>query len=342
MRNRKPASVGAETFNGPEGGDRALKNESFGATLLWAPYERQGSYAGILFTGLFMELLGTLVFTFFTVMVASKTGSVVAMDPTLNGFLIAIVSAGTYFMAAGGWRVNTSPGVNELPRHLSLSVTFANFLVLRTGFLILILYWTAQVLGALCGGGLLLAFLSGPNALLPLATSAPIFWGAEIFGAGVICLVLLYNQYFGGSYQEEVDSRKNAVLNASLARFALMVVFFPLGTYYFDGVLYIAAVIGTCVGATCTNGLPMPGAPAFYTLVPLLGAAAAALVYYFLLAVGYVSRPGGSFARRPVVPSRNNQAVQGNIATSSRSNNTVAGQVGISIEMPSMGLPKMN
>lgn len=336
MRNRKPASVGAESYSGLEGGDKALVNESFGATLLWAPFERQGSYAGILFTGLFMELLGTLVFSFFTNMVVSKVGTV---DPTLNGFLVAIVSAGTYFMAAGGWRVNTSPGYNELPHHLSLSVTFANFLVCRTGILILLLYWTAQFLGALCGGGLLLAFLNGPNAVLPITTNAHIYWGAEIFGAGVICLVLLFNQYFGGTYQEEIDSRKNAVLNASMARFFLMVVFFPLGTYYFDGVLYIAAVIGTCVGATCTNGLPMPGAPAFYTLVPLLGAAGAALVFYFLLAVGYISKPRGTFARKPVVPSRNNQAVQGNIA---RSASTVAGQVGISIEMPSMGLPKMN
>ena len=339
MRNRgvnKPSAISAEHFNGELGSDAHFQRDNIGRSLVWAPFERQGSYVGILFSGLFMEMLGTLLFSFFTNMVVTNVGQTVAMDPILNGFLVAIVSASTYFMAAGGWRIRKSDGFNELPRHLSWTVTFTDFLMLRTGLLIMLLYWTAQVAGALAAGGLLRAFIVNSATIrLPLPTDVGLAWGGEIFGAGVISLIYIYSKYFGGSYaEEEQTQRLNAVSNMSIARFGLMVVFYPLQIYYFDATLYITAVIATCVGTTCANATPFPNAPAFYLLVPFIGAVIAALVYYFLLAIGYASRGGSD--NKGGFPPRNS-------VTTKAMTRPVSRNAGVQeVNSASMLLPKLN
>jgi len=335
MRNRgKPASVGAESFQGPLNSDAHFQEKNIGRSLLWAPFERHGSYAGIFITGLIMEMIGTLLFSFFTNMVISNVGA--GVDPVLKGFLVGIVSASTYYMAAGGWRIRTSGGFNELPRHLSWSVSFVDFLLLRTGFLILLAYWAAQTAGSAVAAGLLRAFVinSGGAVVLPLPTVVSLWWGAEIIGSATICLIYIYSKYFGGTYEnEENEQRLNATTNISMARFGLMVAFFPVQSYYFDPVLYLTALIATCTGTTCTDAVPFNNAPVFYIFVPLIGSAVAAFLYYVLLAIGYASR--GTEDKGQFKAKNSQTAAMSTEVKSYRNRQTQSQEV-------AMGLPKMN
>jgi len=300
----KPASIEAEGF-GDSGDDKILQSSTgLGAALLWAPFDRKGSYAGIVITSFFMEFLGTFVFAFFTNMAIAGLGG--ATDEILKGFLVGIVAAGTYYMAAGGWKNREADAdINELPRHLSMTVTFANMFVLRTGFLILLGYWTMQIGGSLFAGLLLHQWHPAGVLPAPLTSASDLvsrIWGAELLGSGVIIFSILYNQYFGGNNTDEQKNRLVGVTTASLARFGLTVIFFQHGSYSFDGVIYLAGLIGSCsISGGCTDALPFNNAPVFYLLVPLLGVLMAVVVYYFLLAVGYSSKAKANFEQRPTV-----------------------------------------
>jgi glycerol uptake facilitator-like aquaporin len=300
-RRRRPApkDVGAEHFTHPDGSASLNRSGNLGNAILYAPFDRVGSYAGILTTGLLMEMIGTFLFSFFTNMVLTKVGTTVPMDPTLNGFLVAIVSAGTYFMAAGGWRIADKNPENELPRHLSWSISFANVFVLRTGLFVLLGYLVAQTAGSLIAAWLLHVWV-GPTdialALPPNTISVSLWWGAEILGSGLIVFSYIYNQYFGGDYYEEIKQRGNAVLCTAMVRFGLMIIFFPFHSFYFDPVLYLTTLVGSCTSSGgCVDNIPFANAPVFYILVPLLGAFIAVLFYYLFLAIGYVSRRNGNW-----------------------------------------------
>lgn len=291
---KAPKAIEAETFAdhfGTISNDRRVNTSEdktpFLNTFLYAPYDRKQTYPGTIAMSLLMELIGTLVFVLFSNLARlAANGTSVLLD----GAVLGLVMGGTYYMATG-WRLHLDQEQNELPRHLSWSVSFGYFLVLRTGLVIMLAYLFVQTLGSLIAGGILYGIGAGVVPA-PLIANLHITWGFEILGSAIIVFTLLYNHLLGGTYADEDVNQRPAQELASFARALFVTVAYQFQVYSLDAVVYLGGLIGLCTGSGCPDALPFHNAPVFYLLVPLLGAVIAAIVYVLLLCV-YGSKRAG-------------------------------------------------
>ena len=257
-------------------------------TLIWAPGNWEILKVTNTLRAYFMEILGTLLFTLATNMAVSL--SIATSTSLLSGVLVGVVAGGTYCMA-GSWLRTSSKDESdyELPRHLSWSVSFGHFLVMRLGLWYLLWYLVAQTAGAATAGGLLWFFGNGvvPFSLTtvgggPITPNNGFYWALEILGPMFIVFSVLYNNYLSTYFRQTADKRseeeniRHGVYAGGLVRLFWTAIFFNKGAYSFDAVVYIAGVIGTCATACLSsdgNGWW------FYILVPLIGSVCAAILY---------------------------------------------------------------
>lgn len=276
MLKNRARRTGAESFGDHfatgnfQGG---IKQNAF----LVAPWHKDSPGAGLVMLSIFIEMLGVVVFALFVNLAKFiATGA----DVLLDGAVLGLVAGGTYYMISG-WRLHT----NELPHHFSTSISFAYLLVMRTGVLILLLYWFAQISGALIAGGILQGFGAG-TLPTPAGANIAITWGAEILGSGLIIFTLLYQHLLGIPHftEDAGENYQKAQISAAWVRGLITIVLFQFQSYSFDFVIYLAGLIGSCSGIDCPNASPFNNAPVFYGLVPFLGAIGAVLLYYLCLA----------------------------------------------------------
>lgn len=301
QRFNPPQKIGARSFVKDDAQYDHPSGGSFGASLAYAPFDRRSYSSAILVVSYLAELLGTFVFAFVVNLAkASITGVMTSVETFLAGTFLGLIGGLAYYLASG-WNMD-SPNSEyaELPKHLSWSVSFAYALIMRTGWLVLVGYLVSQTLGSLIAGGLL-RFLGAGTVPTPLATHMSRTWFVEIIGVFIIVFPLLYKHMAGATLKEEDARLRNAQMYAAGGRALATAVLFQFQGYSFDAVIYLAGLIGGCNvnGVSgCPNASPFHGAPAFYMLVPLLGAVIAVAFYLIVLVLVNATMWGARRTRR--------------------------------------------
>lgn len=282
---KAPASIKAKNLTQQYGGVNSY-------SALWYPQTKEDSWLITLKSNV-MELLATFVFVFLTVY-AVVTSVLGTGDSMIRSLVVAIVSGGSYFMVTGWLRKPDE----ELPRHASWTVTLGKAAVMRFGFLQALFYWISQFIGTLLAACLLyvLGFQTGnpvvgvleayvPQTEVYLTDSAGRHWFAEIIASFAIVFSMLYNHMAGVERENEIEHVRGGEIMASLARTAFTLLFFRVGHWTFDPIVYLGGLLTTCFHGTCLSGTAGTLAtgiqyPAiFFLLVPFIGMIVAILFY---------------------------------------------------------------
>lgn len=272
-----PSSIKAQGFMDQ------YKNESAdkASPWLWAPSHNTGITWLTQIKSYAMEMVATLVFTFLLVF-SVVSASIASGDTAVRSILVGLVGFGSYYMVTGWLRKPDS----ELPRHAGWLVTVSQVAVFRFGLLHGLFYLVAQFLGAIIAAALLFGLGDGgnPERWIPqLADTVGRAWLAEIIGAFAIIFSLLYNHMAGVPTDEEDKHRRDGEVMASAMRGVATLVFFRLGHWSFEPVVYLAGLFasgynGAFLSDTTANHL----SAAFFILVPMIGMAVAVLLYLLL------------------------------------------------------------
>lgn len=265
-----------------------------------------------------LEFIGSFLLAVIATMVraSAATGNVI-----LNGFLVGVAIGGTHWVVTR-WAANYA-----LRRHLNWIISLAYLLVGEIGLPGFLMYSAVQTLGALAGGafaGGLPALLAG--SATPIITGATIVGatvpvpttlistcayalGLEFLGAFVIVFTLLFNEF----YATDTDSMSlmtsyrhaNTIVAGTIV--ALTTALFQVQSYTWGNVTYLGGLFagfnkdGIRDILTASNLAAIDVADTVYTIqtsgaawanyvfMPLLGAGAAAAVFWLFFEM-YVNR----------------------------------------------------
>ena len=279
---KAPASIKARNLTQQYGGVT-------GYSALWYPQTKEDGWLTTI-KSYVMEMIATFDFVFLTVY-AVVTSVLGTNDSMIRSLVVAIVGGGSYFMVTGWLRKPDE----ELPRHASWTVTLAKTAVMRFGLIHALIYLVAQFLGLLLAAALLseLGFQTGPGPAGVLDVYVPQnevyvndfagrHWLAEILASFAIVFSMLYNHMAGVEKDKEGEYEyvRGGEVMASLARTAFTLLFFRVGHWTFDPVVYLGGLLTTCFKGTCLSATTAAqyGA-AFYLLVPMIGMVVAVLFY---------------------------------------------------------------
>lgn len=265
------------------------KDMRSGAAWLWTPTNNTAISARTLIKSYVMELIASFVFCFFvvfSVVTAVNNGA----DMNLRTMLVALVSGASYYMVTGWLRMPEE----ELPRHASWSVTLARFLVLRFGLFHTLIYLVVQLVGAIIAAALLFGFGFGASVVdvwvpaFPAGGSVAHSWGAELLSSGLIIFSLLYNHMAGVETDDEQKYERKGEMAASLVRGLATFLFFRLGHFTFDSIVYLAGLFATgMAGPFLSDTAATRLSWGFFVGVPLLGAIGAVLLYWLMVFLSY-------------------------------------------------------
>lgn len=267
-----------------------------------------------IFWNMFLELLGCIALAFVVTLVRGVT---VSGNSVLNGFMIGLAYAATYY------------GIHQLPcqvslrRHLNWGVSLAYLVVDEIGIPGWIMYACVQTLGGILGGFLIsgLPILGtgdaiGPAVMAPFTnvtvpvptteiTTFGYAFGMEFFGTFFIIFGLLAGEFWGtptGDDRVLGNNYENGTRIASVLIVALVTALYSIQTYTFNHVVYagglfaglgeagirdIANAASSSDQIYANTVMPMGSAWAFYFFVPGLAGLAAGLVYLFFAALRY-------------------------------------------------------
>ncbi len=265
------APMGAETVEGQYKSDG-----SYWSNFVHYPSNRHSIRWMTLIVSFFNEYIATFGFVFVTVW---ATKLVAPSASLLNGFVLGLVAGGAYYMFSG-WQLPKRSIEYELPRHLSISITFAHWLGGRCGIKYAVFYWIFQILGSLTAGALLKGF--GMGFTMTTFDTVPYLWGVEILASFFICFGSLYSNYFGIPESAEKAHTRSGQHHAAGARVLFTTLFLSKYFYSGDFVVYLGGLIGLCTSGGCPGDDPIFAAPVFYAFVPLIGAAGAGVIFFLL------------------------------------------------------------
>lgn len=272
-----PSSIKAQGFMDQYKND----SEDKASPWLWAPSHNTGITWMTQIKSYIMEMVATLVFTFLLVF-SVVSATIASPDTAVRSILVGLVGFGSYYMVTGWLRKPDS----ELPRHAGWLVTVSQMAVFRFGILHGLFYLVAQFVGALVAAALLLGLGDGgnPERWVPqLADTVGRAWLAEIIGAFAIIFSLLYNHMAGVPTNEEDNHRRDGEVMASVMRGVATLVFFRLGNWTFEPVVYLAGLFASGYnGGFLSDSSANHLSAAFFILVPMIGMVIAVLLYLLL------------------------------------------------------------
>jgi glycerol uptake facilitator-like aquaporin len=254
---------------------------------LWAPHATRSVRFLSLLKSYVMELIGSFFFVFFTVfsVVSAYNGTAAGpADDVLRSILVAICAGGSYFMVTGWLR---KPD-DELPRHASWLVTLFYMLTWSFGAIHSLIYLIAQLLGALAASGILWELGTGtlgPEVWIPARGAGATIgaaWFAELVGTALILFSLGYNHKAGVETDDEdkEGARRLGETMASLMRAVATLVFFRLGHWTFEPIVYLGGLFATCWTGSClSNDTGMHYGLGIFLGVPFLGLLLAVVLY---------------------------------------------------------------
>jgi len=292
-----PSSIKAQSFT------EQYNDGTTWQSILWYPTQGEKLTWRTQIKSYIMEFLATLVFTFltvFSVVTAIDSGA----DTAIRSILIGLVGCGSYYMVTGWLRMPES----ELPRHASWLVTVSQMAVFRFGVFHGLFYLTMQLVGAIAAAGILFGFgpgfaltASDENWIPQQVDNVSRAWFAEIIGSFAIVFSLLYNHMAGVPNKDEHEHRREGEVMASVMRGLATIVFYRVGNWSFEPVVYLAGLFATgfhngFLSATSATHL----SAAFFILVPMLGMLLA-IILYLILGPGLSNPVGhGRLAKRDV------------------------------------------
>lgn len=271
-------------------------------SVLWYPTHSEALTWRTQIKSYTMEMIATLVFSFlyvFSVITAIDSGA----DTAIRSILIALVAGGSYYMVTGWLRMPES----ELPRHASWTVTVSQMAVFRFGLLHGLFYLLMQFIGILIAAAILFGFGPGfgmgattERWIPPQADNVARAWLAMIIGSFAIVFSRLYNHMAGVANSEEHKHQRDGEVMASVMTGLAVLVFYRLGNWSFDPVVYLAGLFATGYSGNflSTTTATYLGA-AFNILAPMTGMVLAVALYLGLL---FLSNPvgHGRLAKRDV------------------------------------------
>lgn len=311
VRQRKKSSrknLAEQDYMGAQAMDELYEQPASWKTwLMLTGKHREPSIQEYLFNFL-LEFIGCFLLAVIVTIVRSVSGS---GNAVLNGFMVGIATAGTYYF------VQLWPCNYALRRHLNWAVSFAYLFVNEIGLIGFIAYSAVQVLGALAGGAFASGFvvIPGTQATVPLPTTAitttAYALGLEFLGSFIVVFALLANEFYATPVGDDEESRTEklsmnhhkAVGVVAIAMLVLCVAFFPMQSYTFNNVTYLGGLfagfhkagirhIGTAaklavadVPATVYTIQTAGNAWVNYVFMPLLGSSAAVAIFVALFAM---------------------------------------------------------
>lgn len=285
-KSSKRLDAPMKTVGATSWADHSPSQNGYLSTAMWAPFDRYTARMGMVLLGYLIELLGSLVFCLFTNLARQNLSGVTTTAPldTLSAVLVGAVSALTFYMATG-FRLQP----DEQPRHISWTITLANLLTFRTGFIPAFFYLCFQTAGAALAGVILWGLGSGrvpAGPTIPFATA----FGFEILGSFLIVFAWLFNTMYGAATLEEENANtRSGQASASIGRFLATAALAAGDSYSFEPIIYIAGLIGFGLVSNVDN--PYNASPAIFILTPMVGMVAAVIIYYVLLLLFRLSGP---------------------------------------------------
>lgn len=282
----QPALKAPESIKAKDLSEQYMNNDgdTLGA-ILWAPTHKKTAHWITLVKSYLLELIASFFMVFFTVfsVVSAVNGS---GDTAVRSLLVAIASGGSYFMVTG-WLRNPE---EELPRHASWLVTLFYCGTLRFGVFHSLIYLGVQTLGAFIAS-LVLSGLGPGGATeevwIPvLGGTTNQSWIAEIFATALILFNLGYNHMAGNEVAKEDEQARHGETMASLMRLIATLVFFRLGHWTFDPIIYLGGLWATCHNTGCLSAeTPTHLGVGFFMGVPFIGLVTALVFYVIALAL---------------------------------------------------------
>jgi len=269
--------------------------------LFWAPHDDKKIRLLTITKSYVMELIGSFFFIFFTVfsVVSAYNGTTTGIgsdaDGAIRSILVAICAGGSYFMVTGWLRKPDE----EMPRHASWLVTLFYTFTYRFGIFHTLAYMVMQLGGALIASGILWELGTGAfgsTVWIPArGTGATIgaAWFAELVGTALILFSLGYNHMGGVDIADEDltkdGTRRLGETMASIMRAVATLVFFRLGHWTFEPIIYLGGLFATCWTGSClsTDTANYYGLGIFLG-VPFLGLVLAVVLH--LVTVGLSTR----------------------------------------------------
>lgn len=265
------------------------------------------------------EVLGTAALV---IVVIAVRGQVDTGSTLLNGFILGVVSAATFF------GLNHLPSNFALRRHYGWHVSMAYLFTMDIGIFGFFAYWGAQTLGAMVGGFVASTFVFIPNdplLTLPATVATLSQYGAtvptphtgvssqglvialEFFGVFIAIFALLAGEFWGTTFSKDPNAMtKNHLFGVRLyafINFAWITAFYVAETWTLNPALYLgglfaglgkhalrAAHSSASMGVNQLTGTVFTDGSAwnYYTWIPLAGAVAASglFVLFFWLRFG--------------------------------------------------------
>jgi glycerol uptake facilitator-like aquaporin len=283
---KAPSSIKANGF-----ADQ-YKDANTSSAWLWAPTHLKESRLSLRtqIKSYLMELVATCIFVFclgFSVVTAANNGT----DMALRSLTVAIVAFGSYMMVTGWLRLPEE----ELPRLAMWNLTLSRLVTLRLGLFHALFYVVAQFLGMILGACLLVAFGTGATSehvyIPSYSGNLVASWAAELFGSSFIVMAYLYNSMSGVEHEKEHEHQRDGEMAAALVRGIFTLLFFRLGHWTFDPVVYLAGLFAAAFSTNPTTWLSDTNmtrlSAGFFLGAPLIGMVIGVAVYLFLLFLSY-------------------------------------------------------
>ena len=264
------------------------------------------------------EVLGTAALV---IVVIAVRGQVNTGSTLLNGFILGVVSAATFF------GLNHLPTTYTLRRHYGWHVSMAYLCTLDIGLFGFLAYLGAQTLGAMTGGFIASAFVFIPNdPLLPLPATvatlaqygatvptphtgisgAGMVFALEFFGVFLAIFALLAGEFWATRYSSDPNvMTKNHLFGVrlySFINFAWITAFYVAETWTLNPALYLGGLFAglnkhalravhqsASMGMNQLDGTVFKDGSAwnYYTWGPLAGALSAGLLFALFFYIRY-------------------------------------------------------